>query len=76
MADLKEEVVGTVDDPVELASLIDKLMAEGKGHVNIEAKETESGSRIATVTTVNSTECSGKKGACCQPTELECDDDD
>ena len=35
MADLKEEVVGTVDDPVELASLIDKLMAEGKGHVNI-----------------------------------------
>ncbi len=51
-------------------------MAEGNGHVNIEAKETESGSRIATVTTVNSTECSGKKGACCQPTELECDDDD
>ena len=41
MADLKEEVVGTVDDPVELASLIDKLMAEGNGHVNIEAKETE-----------------------------------
>ena len=31
MADLKEEVVGTVDDPVELASLIDKLMAEGNG---------------------------------------------
>ena len=28
MADLKEEVVGTVDDPVKLASLIDKLMAE------------------------------------------------
>lgn len=75
MADLIEEVVGTVDNPSDLVSLLDKLMSEGNGHVNIEAND-ESGSGVATVKTVNSTDCTGKKGACCQPTELECDFDD
>lgn len=56
----------------ELADMIDQLMAGGNGSVNISALENGEG---ITVTTVNSRECSGKKGACCQPTELECEED-
>lgn len=55
-------------DAAELADMIDKLMASGNGSVNIVA--TEDGEGLS-VTTVNSRECGGKKGACCQPTELE-----
>lgn len=58
------------DDASELADLIDKLMSEGSGHINIKTDGS-----IVTVDTVNSTECSGNKGACCQPTELDEDED-
>ncbi len=56
----------------ELADLIDKLMSEGSGHLNI----TSGGNDGIKVDTVNSTECSGSKGACCQPTELDADEED
>ncbi len=52
----------------ELAEMIDKLMAGGNGSVNIVATDEGDG---FTVTTVNSRECGTKKGACCQPNELE-----
>lgn len=58
--------------PAELADLIDELMAQGSGHVNIFAAE--NGSEL-TVDTVKSTDCSGTKGACCQPTEFDDDDE-
>lgn len=56
----------------ELADMIDQLMAGGNGSVNISALDDGDG---FSVTTVNSRECGGKKGACCQPTELECEED-
>ncbi|MBQ8297652.1 MAG: hypothetical protein IJX77_07715 [Ruminococcus sp.] len=56
----------------ELADMIDKLMAGGNGSVNVSALEDGDG---FAVTTVNSRECGGKKGACCQPTELETEED-
>ncbi len=60
------------DEASELADLIDKLMGEGSGHINI--RSGDNGGSV-TVDTVNSTECSGNKGACCQPTELDEDED-
>lgn len=65
--------LGSTDDPAELADLIDHLMSQGSGHVNIESNENGEGLRVATV---KSTDCSVKKGACCQPTELEPEDDE
>ena len=65
--------VGSTDDPAELADLIDQPMAQGSGHVNIDPQENENGLRVATI---KSTDCSGKKGACCQPTELDPEDDE
>lgn len=56
----------------ELAEMIDKLMAGGNGSVNISVLDGEDG---FSVTTVNSRECGGKKGACCQPTEIETEED-
>ena len=53
--------------PEELADLIDKLMSQGSGHVNIVSGEGEE----LKVDTVKSTDICGTKGACCQPTELE-----
>ena len=64
--------LGSTGDPAELADLIDQLMAGGSGHVNIESNENGEGLRVATV---KSTDCSGKKGACCQPTELDEDEE-
>ena len=52
--------------PAELADLIDLLMAQGSGHVNIVGNGSE-----LKVNTVKSTDICGTKGACCQPTELE-----
>ena len=52
--------------PAELADLIDQLMAQGSGHVNIIGNGSE-----LKVNTVKSTDICGTKGACCQPTELE-----
>ena len=64
--------LGKSDDPSELADLIDQLMAQGSGHVNI-----TSGSGVGLkVDTVKSTDICGTKGACCQPTELEPEDDE
>lgn len=59
--------------PAELADLIDELMAQGSGHVNIISAE--NGNEL-TVDTVRSTDCgTGAKGACCQPTEFDDDDE-
>ncbi|WP_296615419.1 hypothetical protein [Ruminococcus sp.] len=58
--------------PAELADLIDQLMSQGSGHINIVS---DNGSELK-VDTVKSTDICGKKGACCQPTELEPDDDE
>ena len=58
--------------PAELADLIDQLMSQGSGHVNVVSGN---GSELK-VDTVKSTDICGTKGACCQPTELEPDDTD
>lgn len=56
--------------PQELAELIDSLMSEGSGHVNVIVNnETD-----MTVNVINSAEYCGK-GACCQPTESSIDDE-
>ena len=60
------------NSPAELADLIDQLMSQGSGHVNIFS---EDGSELK-VDTVKSTDICGTKGACCQPTELEPEDDE
>ncbi|MCQ2460407.1 MAG: hypothetical protein MJ081_08575 [Ruminococcus sp.] len=60
------------ENPEELADIIDSLMSQGNGHVNV--VRTEDGEGIA-INTVKSTDCSGKKGACCQPTEFDDDED-
>ena len=59
------------NSPAELADLIDQLMSQGSGHVNIIGNGSE-----LKVNTVKSTDICGTKGACCQPTELEPDDDE
>ena len=67
------DMLGKTDDPSELADLIDQLMAQGSGHVNISSENNGEGLKV---NTVKSTDICGTKGACCQPTELEPDDDD
>jgi len=63
---MKESTIkGNAGSPEELADLIDQLMADGTGHVNILPSASGEGLRVETV---NSTDC-GVKGACCQPTE-------
>ena len=66
------DMLGKTDDPSELADLIDQLMEQGSGHVNIVS---ENGSELK-VNTVKSTDICGTKGACCQPTENAIDEDD
>ena len=58
---------GELDD---LVRMIDKLIAEGDGHLTIEVDESESGIRVNRFST---TDC-GKTGACAQPTELNDED--
>ena len=60
------------NSPAELVDLIDQLMSQGSGHVNIVS---EGGSGLK-VDTVKSTDICGTKGACCQPTELEPEDEE
>ena len=67
------DMLGKTDDPAELADLIDKLMEQGSGHVNIVTGESSSELKVDTV---KSTDICGTKGACCQPTEDAIDDDD
>ena len=59
--------------PAELADLIDQLMSQGSGHVNIVSGG--NGTELK-VDTVKSTDIYGTKGACCQPTELEPEEDE
>ncbi len=57
----------------ELAALLDALVESGSEHINLEVGEQ------TRVRTVNSTDCSGKLGACAIPTfqdEEESDDTD
>ena len=56
--------------PQELAELIDSLMSEGSGHVNVIVNHDND----MTVDVINSTEYCGK-GACCQPTESAVDNE-
>lgn len=67
------DMLGKTDDPSELADLIDKLMEQGSGHVNIVSEESSDGLKVDTV---KSTDVCSTKGACCQPTELEPEDDE
>lgn len=60
-------------NPSELADLIDRLMENGSGHVNITAGDDR---ECFTVETVKSSDCNGAKGACCQPTELNAYEED
>lgn len=56
--------MNTPQSPQELADLIDSLMSDGSGHVNVIVNP----ERDITVNVINSAEFCGK-GACCQPTE-------
>ena len=67
------DMLNNCDDPEKLVDLIDQLIAEGTGHVNIKTQEQGKG---LTVETVKSTDCSGTKGACMQPTEDAIDSDE
>lgn len=66
------DMLTPTDNPKELAELIDKLISQGNGHVNIDVIENGKGIKVDTV---NSRDC-GKLGACMQPNELEPDDED
>ena len=61
-----KDLLHVFDNAAELADLIDRLMSEGTGHINI-SSDSENGG--ISVKTANSTDCSCSKGACCQPTE-------
>ena len=67
------DMLSKTDDPDELADLIDQLMSEGSGHVNIVTNEGDDGLKV---NTVKSTDICGTKGACCQPTEDAIDADE
>ncbi len=56
--------------PEELAELIDSLMSDGSGHVNVIVNNKND----MTVKVIKSDEYCGK-GACCQPTENAIDDE-
>jgi hypothetical protein rflaF_13015 len=68
---IESNVFGKAQTPEELVDLIDSLMLEGTGHVNIFSNDD---SDSLNVETVKSTDC-GIKGACCQPTEDAIDED-
>lgn len=54
----------------ELAALLDALVEGGSGHINLEVGEQTK------VRTINSTDCSGKLGACAVPTFMDEDEKD
>lgn len=54
----------------ELAALLDALVESGSGHINLAVGEQTK------IQTINSTDCSGKLGACAVPTFLDEEDDD
>ena len=61
------------NSPEELADLIDRLMSQGSGHVNIISGENDAELKVDTV---KSTDVCGTKGACCQPTENAIDEEE
>lgn len=56
----------------DLVAMLDRLMEEGGGHVNVQVEEEEGDVQVETV---RSTDCSLGKGACAQPTELPIDEE-
>ncbi len=54
----------------ELAALLDALVESGSGHINLAVGEQTK------VQTINSTDCSGRLGACAVPTFFDEDDAD
>lgn len=54
----------------ELAALLDALVESGSGHINLAVGEQTK------IQTINSTDCSGKLGACAVPTFLDEEEDD
>ncbi len=54
----------------ELADLLDALVSNGSEHINLEIGEQTK------VQTINSTDCSGKLGACAVPTFMDEDDEE
>ncbi len=49
----------------ELAAMIDKLMSEGSGHINVSAEDIDG---EFTVSTGRSLDCGNQQSACCVPT--------
>lgn len=56
----------------EIVDLIDRLMLEGNGHLNIAVDSNGDGIKIDTFC---SSDCGIINGACCQPTEDAIDED-
>lgn len=54
----------------ELAALLDALVEGGSEHINLAVGER------TTIRTINSTDCSGKLGACAVPTFLDEDNEE
>ena len=64
----KDEDNGQLD---ELVEMIDKLIASGDGHLTVSVEEGEHGMKVRRY---QSTDFSGGKGSCCQPTETAIDE--
>ena len=58
--------------PEELVDLLDMLITQGSGHINVASTNNEDGLKVETV---KSTDVCGIKGACCQPTENSVDNE-
>lgn len=65
----KDDENGELD---ELVEMIDKLMESGDGHLTIDVDELQEGMKVKTY---RSNDCGTSKGACCQPTELQDEED-
>ncbi|MCQ2491238.1 MAG: hypothetical protein MJ079_06590 [Ruminococcus sp.] len=60
------------NSPEELAELIDMLMSQGNGHINVTSDNECDGLKVETV---SSRDIRGVMNACCQPTEDAVDDE-
>lgn len=58
----------------DLVDMLDRLMSDGGGHINVTVNDPDSGDM--TVQTFNSTDCGTGNQACCQPTLHKGFDDD
>ncbi len=61
------------NDASQLADLIDRLIEQGSGHINISCEGEDGG---ISIDTFKSNDCSCSKGACCQPTEFSDEDEE